>query len=342
MIFNMNSFIATTFLWFVYCHAVKEYVYFTGPKRMKWPQAQAYCQMKGANLASIHSQQENNFIQRKICKKESCWIGYTDEVTEGQFKWVDGSAYTWDNWGKGEPNNFRNEDYTALTGSNFKQVGKWNDLRRDRELIFVCKTKIEKQKCRKDYCYFTGRERMKWHDARAYCEKKGAKLASIHSKVENNFILDNFCKENCWIGYTDEVTEGQFKWVDGSAHTWDNWNKGEPNNKRNEDYTAMRGKLNAKLGFLKKTEQGFWNDLSADKLLIFVCKATKISPTGNPTIKPTNLPTGIPTETPTAQPTNMPTGIPTETLTFQPTLFPTRSCDELMKKCFKNKRKEEV
>jgi len=58
--------------------------------------------------------------------------------------------------------------------------------------------------------------------------------------------------ESHWIGFTDEDEEGQFRWLDGSAAEYTNWNSGEPNNwAGNEQCTEMNG-------------HGGWNDGNCD------------------------------------------------------------------------------
>ena len=56
------------------------------------------------------------------------WIGYTDRVTEGSFKWMNGQTTTYTNWLPGEPNDASGiEDYVQLIAFN-SYSGKWNDM----------------------------------------------------------------------------------------------------------------------------------------------------------------------------------------------------------------------
>ena len=62
-------------------------------------------------------------------------------------------------------------------------------------------------------------EQVTWHVARRLCEEMGGHLAVIETAAENDSLLA-FCKASKtepWIGATDEVKEGLWTWVDGSA-----------------------------------------------------------------------------------------------------------------------------
>lgn len=90
-----------------------------------WKQAQAQAVTLGGNLVAVNDAAENQFLVNTFGGTERLWIGLTDEVTEGKFKWANGEAVTYTNWAPGEPNNFNNEDYAEF---NFGEAGKWNDL----------------------------------------------------------------------------------------------------------------------------------------------------------------------------------------------------------------------
>ncbi len=90
---------------------------------MKWTLAKIFAESIGGNLATINSIEENNFIEELI--SDNSWIGYNDELIEGQFEWVSGAANTFENWGEFQPSGSSgsSDDYTLFSASN----GTWND-----------------------------------------------------------------------------------------------------------------------------------------------------------------------------------------------------------------------
>ncbi len=94
-----------------------------------WKDAQAQAKSYGGNLVTVNDQNEQNWLVNTfggVERFERFWIGLTDEVTEGQFKWASGESLTYTNWYTDQPDNFKNEeDYVHM---NFLSSGKWNDI----------------------------------------------------------------------------------------------------------------------------------------------------------------------------------------------------------------------
>lgn len=113
-----------------------------------WYTAEGVCREHGdtVHLASIHNQQENDFI-RSLSSDEQ-WIGITDDSTRSNsFRWIDRSPDgDFTHWADGEPNHSTiDEDCGAM-----KPDGTWMDVacikqrltgvtRFDRR-AFTCKT----------------------------------------------------------------------------------------------------------------------------------------------------------------------------------------------------------
>jgi hypothetical protein len=94
-----------------------------------WTAARQACANMGGYLVTVTSAAENNFLFNLW---PSGWIGLTDEVVEGQWRWVTGEPYSYSSWNPGEPNNAGNEDYVQFVGS-----GRWNDLPNNQALPYV-------------------------------------------------------------------------------------------------------------------------------------------------------------------------------------------------------------
>jgi hypothetical protein len=94
-----------------------------------WTTARTNCSNMGGHLVTITSSAEQSFIYNLW---PSGWIGLTDEVSEGTWRWVTGETYSYSNWNPGEPNNAGNEDYVQFVSN-----GKWNDLPNNYSLPYV-------------------------------------------------------------------------------------------------------------------------------------------------------------------------------------------------------------
>lgn len=102
-----------------------------------------------------------------------------------------------------------------------------------------------------------------WHDAKAYCESLGGYLATITSQGEQTFInglITGNEKINLWIGATDEIEEGHWKWVTTEPFNYSNWHQGNPNNWRGIEHYA--GLVTRQVRFDYEAYLGEWNDWS--------------------------------------------------------------------------------
>ncbi|KAF3707069.1 C-type lectin domain family 4 member E [Channa argus] len=86
--------------------------YFISTVSNNWPESQNFCQTQGAHLAIIHTAEEQTFVWNLLPRGHwnAYWFGITDEHTEDQWKWVDGTPLVGGFWEVGEPNNHIDED----------------------------------------------------------------------------------------------------------------------------------------------------------------------------------------------------------------------------------------
>ena len=94
-----------------------------------WEEAKEYCESQGGYLATITSQEEDEFVYaylRNNFDYESAYFGFTDRDEEGNWVWDNSEVSSYTNWHSGEPNSENpNEDFAMYY---YKYLdGSWND-----------------------------------------------------------------------------------------------------------------------------------------------------------------------------------------------------------------------
>lgn len=249
---------------------------------LTWEEAKAACEAKGGHLATITSQEEQKMIESLNTQNSKLWIGgYKNSA--GEWCWVTGEPWEYQNWGDGEPNNSSNvvadESCVAVWPV------KWNDLANSNtyeQSGYICEweasnaaeeTQVEGYTGHL-YEFYTLPESewesgpITWQQAERRCEWKGGHLAVIESSTEN-FLLYSAMKakgyENAYFGFSDESSEGNWKWVDGTRTAYINWHSGEPNNQDGIEHYAM---------FYENFQDGTWNDADGiiDAGCAYICE----------------------------------------------------------------------
>jgi hypothetical protein len=119
------------------------------------------------------------------------------------------------------------------------------------------------------HSYYRSTGTATWTTARSNCAAMGGYLVTITTAAEQSFIFNIW--PSGWIGLTDEVTEGTWRWVTGETYSYKNWNSGEPNNAGNEDYVQF-------------VSNGRWNDLPNNVSLPYVLEFNYIVTTSSWTL----------------------------------------------------------
>lgn len=249
---------------------------------LTWEEAKAACEAKGGHLATITSPEEQKLIESLNTQNSKLWIGgYKNSA--GQWCWVTGEPWEYQNWGDGEPNNSSNvvadESCVAVWPV------KWNDLANSNtyeQSGYICEweasdaaeeTQVEGYTGHL-YEFYTLPESewesgpITWQQAEKRCEWKGGHLAVIESSTEN-FLLYSAMKakgyENAYFGFSDESSEGNWKWVNGTSTSYTNWHSGEPSNQDGIEHYAM---------FYEKFQDGTWNDADGiiDAGCAYICE----------------------------------------------------------------------
>ncbi|CAJ0958062.1 unnamed protein product, partial [Mesorhabditis belari] len=78
------------------------------------------------------------------------------------------------------------------------------------------------------YCYKIANQAVNKTTSAALCERENAHLVSIHSREENNFILE-LSQGDYWTWIGLQWADEEWVWSDGSAFDYSNWALREPN-----------------------------------------------------------------------------------------------------------------
>lgn len=235
---------------------------------LTWKEAKAACEAKGGHLATITSEEEQQKLNLYNAGNHNLWIGGCKNA-EGQWCWVTGEPWEYENWGDGEPNNSSN----VVEGENCVAMWpeKWNDLANGNiyeQSGYICEWEATNDESAVEedgyaghvYEFYTLPESewesgpITWEQAERRCEWKGGHLAVIESQAENDYLYAAMKQkgyENACFGYSDKETEGSWKWVNGVQSSYINWHSGEPNNQNGDEDYAM---------FYQKFDDGTWND----------------------------------------------------------------------------------
>ncbi|XP_074543397.1 C-type lectin mannose-binding isoform-like [Halichoeres trimaculatus] len=110
---------------------------------MTWADAELHCVSMGTNLVSIHSLEEQKFVETLIKNFDPAgawtWIGLSDIHKEGHWMWSDGSAANFLYWGGPQPDNAGGNEHCVHLYN--EDELKWNDLPCAKPLAFVCESR---------------------------------------------------------------------------------------------------------------------------------------------------------------------------------------------------------
>ncbi|XP_037548809.1 lactose-binding lectin l-2-like [Nematolebias whitei] len=118
------------------------YKYVATPRT--WGEAELQCVSEKANLVSIHSLEEHQFVEFLTKNFDpsqgETWIGLTDVHKEGGWMWSDGCKYSFTHWKDHEPNNQKGIEHCGQT--NYGEHFRWNDIPCSKTYPFVCASRI--------------------------------------------------------------------------------------------------------------------------------------------------------------------------------------------------------
>ncbi|XP_043228976.1 macrophage mannose receptor 1-like [Amphibalanus amphitrite] len=107
---------------------------------LRWLDARERCQRMApmADLATINSSSENDFLVNMMSNKMPFWIGLNDREQEGEYQWSGAGGETtpaYRNWAVSEPNGARHTEDCVQVGTS----GQWSDHKcQDQPKSYVC------------------------------------------------------------------------------------------------------------------------------------------------------------------------------------------------------------
>ncbi|XP_061149944.1 lymphocyte antigen 75-like [Syngnathus typhle] len=221
-----------------------------------WLGARHDCLWEGGDLVSITSEDEEKFVKEQmgdkafwigvsnlVCDKDWCRFF---EAGEKRLTWSDtGVTPTYANWASSQGGSPNDEScaYVNQGVHIYSQPGKWRHGSCGSSLAYMCKrspgdcpegwpcsykdfghtySRVETSYCNsgeflyKDSCYhFEGRNGT-WQAAEDFCKKERGLLASVHSKVDGQFLADH--QRIAWYSWLGlKKNNGKFEWRDGSS-----------------------------------------------------------------------------------------------------------------------------
>ncbi|XP_056088730.1 immune-related, lectin-like receptor 1 [Rhinichthys klamathensis goyatoka] len=122
-------------------------LYLFSSDELSWSSSRDVCVSKGADLVTITSQSEQDFLVSKI--RETHWIGLNDLDTEGHWVWVnkqtlnDTRLQFWFSGNPQQPNNRREHDPSGencvALGDVTSSLDSWFDASCKTQKKFICK-----------------------------------------------------------------------------------------------------------------------------------------------------------------------------------------------------------
>ncbi|XP_042204150.1 macrophage mannose receptor 1-like [Homarus americanus] len=274
--------------------------YLPSYQQVTWSEARESCEEFGADLTSVLTWQEQDFIHNQ--QAASGWIGLQQKLSDRNWEWSDSSPVSITNWENGDHGG--SEGCAELRKAN----GKWRAAPCQLHKAFTCKRRAskfpfdpithprphvpEELPCGPGWtenpltgeCYYLVLEELTFHDASQHCRhhlqqqeiEKGSDdiphLVSLTTIQEQLFVSSQVVNQHIgqtslWLGLRNDYMDGN-RWLDGSPVVYFNWDSRAPIGPLTDFCIEMY------------TGSGKWNDVSCEQRLIFICekKAKKYTP----------------------------------------------------------------
>ncbi|XP_038048814.1 uncharacterized protein LOC119722655 [Patiria miniata] len=167
-----------------------------GIQQKTWEEARADCQsVTDGDLVIVETQEEHSYLVNRTLGGD-WWIGFYDQGTEGDWRWVDCQAPgTWasGNWGSNQPNDL---DDSQDCGQ-MLQTGLWNDWNCQRPMQYICEINPKAFTSEEQGpTLFRGRAndpvtiRLSWTPSEYNCEVRGYRIVYEEEKVGKTLTVE--------------------------------------------------------------------------------------------------------------------------------------------------------
>ncbi|XP_065349304.1 macrophage mannose receptor 1-like [Cloeon dipterum] len=268
--------------------------------KFDWFTAKQECAIKGMELVSIESEEENDAILQALTDyEESFWISGNDQFqyfirgAQNYFYW-DGTGHFFGpyvNWGTGQPDEQNERDLECLI-MNHADNFTWYDIECSSQVLrFICeevtvvqevtvaddletleiKTVYDWDFSFENSNYWMSSDIAEWHLAKYSCESRGMELVSIETIEEGAAIeafLNNFKSygPSFWTSGTDLGRSDTFYWDSTGMEfgPYLNWNETQPDNGHNGDDNCV---------LVDMTNNWKWDDVPCYWFMRYLCES---------------------------------------------------------------------
>ncbi|KAH7695185.1 CLEC-50 protein [Aphelenchoides avenae] len=240
--------------------------YTFGQAPLSHDESDTICAMDGGHLASVSNAFQNAVLGKVSAAAKADYYRLGGVLVGGKWTWSDGTAFTYTNWKKGQPDNTKGS-CLAIDRS-----GSWLVVDCAAPADYFCKvppvtvpfpevttatTPSPEVICgakRWTYvpetgkCYRVVRLSGSWDDQSGTCNEFDGTFVSIHSGAEA-VALEQFVqrydydarKRGYYIGLHDPTGLGLWQWADGTPFDFENWGPGEPAKSGQKCVLAAKG-----------------------------------------------------------------------------------------------------
>jgi hypothetical protein len=210
---------------------------------MTWTDSKAKAEALGGHLVCINSAEENDWIRRTFVdpleEGKMFWIGATNDVPDGQWRWVNGDAFTFTGWAADIIEGRRFNEKNSCSGfcrNLIQGIGwsVWSPIATTgRNIGFL----VERDSAGgasappADTFTFGGhryqfvRSNASWSEAKAKAEALGGHLATITSAEEHAWFMQTIAplSKHVWLGGRRQAEDGSWAWITGEPWKFTAW-----------------------------------------------------------------------------------------------------------------------